>query len=188
MTTTTRHPARFVDGTFAALNSDNPILGVSAVDIAEEDLAEHLDVTLAEIAALPADTYSDEECEAYTQDAMARHLQDITALEASPVTFLGIAGCADAYERAWERNADSRARAARERWDAMQAAEARADVAREARRARDARTARARRAARIGYLPRVSGVALGLDFAAIAAADDEYAVAARGDLALAGLL
>jgi hypothetical protein len=184
MTSTTHHPTRFVDGQFAVLNGNDRALDVSAVDIAKEDLAEQLDATLTEIAALPADTYTDGEREAYTHDAMERHLQDVAALEASPVAFLGIAGCADAYERAQERNAAARARAARERWDAMQAA----DVAREARRARDARTARARRAARIGYLPRVSGVELGLDFAAIAAADDEYAVAARGDLALAGLL
>ena len=184
MTSTTPHPAQFIDAVFAALNSDNPPAIVSAVDVARDDLAEQLDATLTEIAALPADTYTDGEREAYTHDAMERHLQEVAALKASPVAFLGIAGCADAYERAQERNAAARARAARERWDAMQAA----DVAREARRARDARTARARRAARIGYLPRVSGVELGLDFAAIAAADDEYAVAARGDLALAGLL
>ena len=121
---------------------------------------------------------------------MAAHLQRVAALEASPVAFLGVAGCADVYVRAARRTRDARARAAQERWDATRVDEAvaRADAARQARRARDARTARARRAARLGYLPQVSGLELGVDFAAMAAADDQYSVDVRGDLALAGLL
>jgi hypothetical protein len=94
---------------------------------------------------------------------MAAHLQRVAALEVSPVAFLGVAGTADCYERASGRT------------DA-------------ARRERDARTARARRATRLSYLPQVSGLEFGVDFAAMAAADDQYAVDVRGDLALAGLL
>ena len=188
MTSTTRHPARLVDGDFAALNSTDPALTVTGLQVALEDLAEELDAAVAEISALPADSYSDDERAAYTSDAMTAHLQRVAALEASPVEFLGVAGCADVMQRAWQRTDAARARAAREQWDATQAAEARADAARQARRARDARTAQARRAARLGYLPQVSGVAIGVDFAAMVAADDQYAVDARGDLALAGLL
>ena len=190
MTSTTRHPVRFVDGGFAALNSDDPALTVTGLQVALEDLAEQLDAAVAEISALPADTYSDDERDAYTGDAVEAHLHRVAALEASPLAFLGVAGAAHCYERASERTDAARAQAARERWDAIQADEAaaRADAARRARRERDARTARARRAARLGYLPQVSGLDLGVDFAAMAAADDQYAVDVRGDLALAGLL
>jgi hypothetical protein len=190
MTSTTCHPAQLVDGAFAALNSDDPALTVTALEVAVDDLAEQLNAAVAEISALPADTYSDDERAAYTRDAMAAHLQRVTELEASPVAFLGLAGYAEVTRRAKQRTDQARARAAQERWDAAQAAEAaaRADAAREARRARDAHTARVRRAARFGYLPQASGLQLGVDFAAMAAADDQYAVDVRGDLALAGLL
>jgi hypothetical protein len=185
MTSTTCHPAQLVDGAFAALNSDDPALTVTALEVAVDDLAEQLNAAVAEISALPADTYSDDERAAYTRDAMAAHLQRVTELEASPVAFLGLAGYAEVTRRAKQRTDQARARAAQERWDAAQAAEAaaRADAAREA-----AHTARVRRAARFGYLPQASGLQLGVDFAAMAAADDQYAVDVRGDLALAGLL
>ena len=52
MTSTTRHPGRLVDGAFAALNTDDPALTVTGLQVALEDLAEQLDAGGARTMAL----------------------------------------------------------------------------------------------------------------------------------------